>query len=91
MERPQSTLIHSHLLICLSLISLDTLLLLPEPVGGLDERKQIRLVVGLPLILSFRYSLAFAARGANVVVNDVSKENAERVVEEIRKGEFVYR
>lgn len=33
-----------------------------------------------------RYSLAFASRGANVVVNDVSKENAQRVVDEIKKG-----
>jgi multifunctional beta-oxidation protein len=29
----------------------------------------------------------FGGLGANVVVNDVSKENAERVVEEVKKGE----
>lgn len=35
-----------------------------------------------------RYSLAFASRGANVVVNDVSKENAQKVVDEITKGQL---
>jgi len=32
------------------------------------------------------YSLFFASRGANVVVNDVSKENAGKVVDEITRG-----
>lgn len=32
------------------------------------------------------YSTFFASRGANVVVNDVSKENADKVVTEITKG-----
>jgi multifunctional beta-oxidation protein len=28
----------------------------------------------------------FGKLGANVVINDVSKENAEKVVEEVKKG-----
>jgi len=32
------------------------------------------------------YSLLFASRGANVVVNDVSKENASKIVDQIVKG-----
>jgi multifunctional beta-oxidation protein len=34
------------------------------------------------------YSLFYASRGANVLVNDVSKENAGKVVDEITKGTF---
>lgn len=33
------------------------------------------------------YALMFAKLGANVVVNDVSKDGAEKVVEECKKGE----
>lgn len=33
-----------------------------------------------------RYSLLFASRGANVVVNDVSQAAAQKVVDEITKG-----
>jgi multifunctional beta-oxidation protein len=32
------------------------------------------------------YSLFFASRGANVVVNDVSKDAADKVVAQITKG-----
>lgn len=32
------------------------------------------------------YSVFFGSRGANVVVNDVSKENAQKVVDQIVKG-----
>lgn len=32
------------------------------------------------------YSLLFASRGANVVVNDVSQAAAQKVVDEISKG-----
>lgn len=39
---------------------------------------------------SCRYSLLFATRGANVVVNDVSKEAAQKVVDEITKGARTY-
>lgn len=33
-----------------------------------------------------RYSLLYASRGANVVVNDVSQAAAQKVVDEITKG-----
>jgi multifunctional beta-oxidation protein len=36
--------------------------------------------------VALSYSTFFASRGANVVVNDVSKENADKVVAEITKG-----
>ena len=39
-------------------------------------------------LLDFSYSLAFASRGANVVVNDLNGEAAQKVVDEIVKGVF---
>ena len=33
------------------------------------------------------YSVYFGTNGANVVVNDVSKENAQKVVDAITKGD----
>ncbi|KAF7316889.1 Peroxisomal hydratase-dehydrogenase-epimerase [Mycena chlorophos] len=36
------------------------------------------------------YSLLFASRGANVVVNDFNKDAAQKVVDEISKGECFY-
>lgn len=42
--------------------------------------------LAIKLIVHYSYSLFYASRGANVVVNDVSKDAANRVVEEIVKG-----
>lgn len=39
----------------------------------------------------YSYSLLFASRGANVVVNDFNAEAAQKVVDEIVKGAFVVR
>ena len=36
----------------------------------------------------YSYAQLFASRGANVVVNDVSKEAADKVVDAILKGAF---
>jgi len=36
-----------------------------------------------------RYSLLFASRGANIVVNDFNAEAAQKVVDEIKKGALV--
>ncbi|QRW04425.1 short chain dehydrogenase [Ceratobasidium sp. AG-Ba] len=52
----------------------------------LDFKGHTVVVTGAGGGLGRTYSLAFAARGANVVVNDVSKQNAEKVVEEIKKA-----
>jgi hypothetical protein len=43
------------------------------------------------LTLHFRnsYSHFFGARGAKVVVNDVSAASAQKVVDEIKAGEFL--
>lgn len=38
-------------------------------------------------LLFCRYSLLFASRGANVVVNDFNAAAAQKVVDEITKGE----
>jgi multifunctional beta-oxidation protein len=38
-----------------------------------------------------RYSQLLASRGANIVVNDFNKENANKVVDSIRKGSSVSR
>ncbi|ELU40718.1 short chain dehydrogenase domain-containing protein [Rhizoctonia solani AG-1 IA] len=56
-------------------------------MSKLDFTGHTVVVTGAGGGLGRTYSLAFAARGANVVVNDVSKENAERVVAEIKKGD----
>lgn len=37
-------------------------------------------------LLSYRYSLLFATRGANIVVNDFNAEAAQNVVDEIKRG-----
>ena len=37
-------------------------------------------------VVPYRYSLLYASRGANVVVNDFNAEAAQKVVDEIRKG-----
>ncbi|QRW18089.1 short chain dehydrogenase [Rhizoctonia solani] len=55
-------------------------------MSKLDFTGHTVVVTGAGGGLGRTYSLAFAARGANVVVNDVSKENAERVVAEIKKA-----
>ena len=36
--------------------------------------------------VTFRYSLLYGSRGANVVVNDFNKEAAQKVVDEINAG-----
>ena len=36
---------------------------------------------------SYRYALYFGSRGAKVVVNDVSQEAAQKVVDEIKQGQ----
>lgn len=35
-----------------------------------------------------RYSLYYGKNGAKVVVNDVSQQNAQKVVDEVKAGEF---
>ncbi|KAG8695025.1 hypothetical protein FRC08_008112 [Ceratobasidium sp. 394] len=55
-------------------------------MSHLDFKGHTVVVTGAGGGIGRTYSLAFASRGANVVVNDVSKENAEKVVEEIKKA-----
>lgn len=43
-----------------------------------------------PSTVDFRYSLLFASRGANVVVNDFNAAAAQKVVDEITKGQQPY-
>jgi len=47
------------------------------------------LITGAGAGLGRSYALLYAKLGANVVVNDMSKENAENVVAEIKKGTFL--
>ncbi|KDQ14285.1 hypothetical protein BOTBODRAFT_32760 [Botryobasidium botryosum FD-172 SS1] len=53
---------------------------------SLDFTKQVVVVTGAGGGLGRAYSLLFASRGASVVVNDLNKEAAERVVAEITKA-----
>ncbi|KAF8604539.1 multifunctional beta-oxidation protein [Ceratobasidium sp. AG-I] len=55
-------------------------------MSQLDFKGHTVVVTGAGGGLGRAYSLAFASRGANVVVNDVSKENAQKVVDEIKKA-----
>jgi multifunctional beta-oxidation protein len=57
--------------------------------GGLGKAYVIqlspaRMVTDLTIV--GRYSLLFASRGANVVVNDFNPEAAQKVVDQINKG-----
>ncbi|KAH8923090.1 NAD(P)-binding protein [Atractiella rhizophila] len=51
-----------------------------------DFKGKTAVVTGAGAGLGRAYALMFAKGGANVVVNDVSKENAEKTVEEIKKA-----
>lgn len=43
-------------------------------------------ITGAGAGLGRSYALMFGKLGANVVVNDVTKDGAEKVVEEVKKG-----
>lgn len=45
-------------------------------------------ITGAGAGLGRAYALMFAKLGANVVINDVSKEGAEAVVKEVEQGEL---
>jgi len=71
---------------CLSL-SKDTPLSSRALVAVLEKRWSIsRPFHDVSTHLSCSYSLLFASRGANVVVNDFNAEAAQKVVDEISKG-----
>lgn len=48
------------------------------------------LITGAGAGLGRSYALLYGKLGANVVVNDMSKEAAEKVTEEIKKGKFTH-
>lgn len=63
---------------------------LPANEQGPDTRFDGKtvLITGAGAGLGRAYALTFARNGANVVVNDMSAENANAVVDEIKKGAF---
>lgn len=63
---------------------------LPANEQGPDTRFDGKtvLITGAGAGLGRAYALTFARNGANVVVNDMSAENANGVVDEIKKGAF---
>lgn len=45
------------------------------------------IITGAGAGLGRSYALVLAKLGANIVINDVSKENADKVVQEVKAGE----
>jgi multifunctional beta-oxidation protein len=61
-----------------------------NPKGSeIDFKGKTVIITGAGAGLGRIYALMFGKMGANVVVNDVSKDGAQSVVEEVVKGEQV--
>ena len=54
---------------------------------AIDFGNKTVIITGAGAGLGRSYALMFAKLGANLVINDVSKENAEKVVGEVKAGE----
>lgn len=65
--------------------------LLPGQEAGSEERASNHVQILPKLKGGSRYAQLFASRGANVVVNDVSKEAADKVVATITEGIYPLR
>jgi multifunctional beta-oxidation protein len=59
----------------------------PQGSTKIEFKGKTVIITGAGAGLGRSYALMFGKLGANVVVNDVSKENAAKVVEEVRAGE----
>lgn len=59
----------------------------PNPQGPkIDFKGKTVIITGAGGGLGRAYALMFGKYGANVVINDVGKENADKVVEEVKQG-----
>ena len=57
----------------------------PQKEGEVNFKGKTVIITGAGAGLGRAYALMYGKLGANVVVNDVSKENAQRVVEEVKQ------
>lgn len=57
----------------------------PQKNGEVNFKGKTVIITGAGAGLGRAYALMYGRLGANVVVNDVSKENAQRVVEEVKQ------
>lgn len=51
-------------------------------------RCPLAFLFGFSFLLSYSYSLYYGKNGGKVVVNDVSQQNAQKVVDEVKAGEW---
>jgi multifunctional beta-oxidation protein len=60
----------------------------PQVSPPIEFKGKTVIITGAGAGLGRSYALMFGKLGANVVINDVSKEGAEKVVQEVKAGEW---
>ena len=58
----------------------------PQQSPAIDFKGKTAVITGAGAGLGRGYALMFGKLGANVVINDVSKDGAEKVVQEVKAG-----
>lgn len=58
----------------------------PQASSAITFKGKTVVITGAGAGLGRSYALMFGKLGANVVINDVTKEGAEKVVEEVKAG-----
>lgn len=60
----------------------------PQASPAIAFKDKTVIITGAGAGLGRSYALMFGKLGANVVINDVTKEGADKVVEEVKAGEL---